>query len=255
MNLLTLFSIELKKIRRTHIFWILLIPLILLWIPAVLNVDSNFSNAAGLSPEMNFFFQMYLGMSWFLYPASLVVITVMLNQLERTNQGILKMLSLPVSAAGLCLGKFLVLLLLSAFQMVCMAVLYYPAAAMASHSAGYDFILPLSTVLYETLVIYISSIPMAAFYWLIAVCIRTSVFSVGIGLATIVPTVLFINSKLWFAYPMCHPYYIMAQLLEQPQTQVYNLSIDLCPLVPVAVAVTLVCLILSCLCFGRSERR
>ena len=79
MNLLTIFSIELKKIRRTHIFWILLIPLILLWIPAVLNVDSNFSNAAGLSPEMNFFFQMYLGMSWFLYPASLVVITVMLN--------------------------------------------------------------------------------------------------------------------------------------------------------------------------------
>ena len=116
MNLLTLFSIELKKIRRTHIFWILLIPLILLWIPAVLNVDSNFSNAAGLSPEMNFFFQMYLGMSWFLYPASLVVITVMLNQLERTNQGMLKMLSLPVSAPELCLAKFLILLLLSRFS-------------------------------------------------------------------------------------------------------------------------------------------
>ena len=150
MNLLTLFSIELKKIRRTHIFWILLIPLILLWIPAVLNVDSNFSNAAGLSPEMNFFFQMYLGMSWFLYPASLVVITVMLNQLERTNQGILKMLSLPVSAAGLCLGKFLILLLLSAFQMVFMAVLYYPAAAMASHSTGYDFMQPLCPLYFSS---------------------------------------------------------------------------------------------------------
>ena len=179
----------------------------------------------------------------------------MLNQLERTNQGILKMLSLPVSAAGLCLGKFLILLLLSAFQMVLMAVLYYPAAAIASHSAGYDFILPLSTVLYETLVIYISSIPMAAFYWLIAVCIRTSVFSVGIGLATIVPTVLFINTKFWFAYPMCYPYYLMAQLLGQPQADIYTLSVDLFPLVPVASAVTLVCLIISCLCFGRAERR
>ena len=81
MNLLTIFRIELKKIRRTHIFWILLIPLILLWIPAVLNADSSFGNAAGLSPEMNFFFQSYLGMSWFMYPASLVVITVMLNRL------------------------------------------------------------------------------------------------------------------------------------------------------------------------------
>src|SRR5699024_11640227 len=121
MNLLTIFHIELKKIRRTHIIWILLIPLILLWIPAILNADSNFSNAAGLSPEMNFFFQTFLGLSWFMYPASLVVITVMLNQLERSNQGIQKMLSLPVSAAGLCLGKFLVLLLLAAFQMFMMA--------------------------------------------------------------------------------------------------------------------------------------
>ena len=82
MNLLTIFHIELKKIRRTHIIWILLIPLILLWIPAILNADSNFSNAAGLSPEMNFFFQTFLGLSWFMYPASLVVITVMLNQLN-----------------------------------------------------------------------------------------------------------------------------------------------------------------------------
>ena len=136
-----------------------------------------------------------------------------------------------------------------------MAVLYYPAAAIASHSTGYDFILLLSTVLYETLVIYISSIPMAAFYWLIAVCIRTSVFSVGIGLATIVPAVLLINTKIWFAYPMCYPFYIMSQLLSQPQAEVYSLSIDLFPLVPVAVAVTLVCLTISCLCFGRAERR
>ncbi len=68
MNLLTLFSIELKKIRRTHIFWILLIPLILLWIPAVLNVDSNFSNAAGLSPEMNFSFRCIWGCPGFCIP-------------------------------------------------------------------------------------------------------------------------------------------------------------------------------------------
>src|SRR5699024_2662523 len=121
MNLLTIFHIELEKIGRTHIIWILLIAPIILWIPALLNADSNFSNAAGLSPEMNFFFQTFLGLSWFMYPASLVVITVMLNQLERSNQGMQKMLSLPVYAASLCLGKFLVLLLLAAFQMFMMA--------------------------------------------------------------------------------------------------------------------------------------
>ena len=41
MNLLTIFHIELKKIRRTHIIWILLVPLILLWIPAILNFQCS----------------------------------------------------------------------------------------------------------------------------------------------------------------------------------------------------------------------
>ena len=96
---------------------------------------------------------------------------------------------------------------------------------------------------------------MAAFYWLAAVCIRTSVFSVGIGLAAIVPSVLLINTKAWFAYPMCYPFYILSQFIGQPEADVFTLSVDLFPLLPVAIAVTLVCLTVSCLCFGRAERR
>ena len=36
-------------------------------------------------------------MVWFMIPASLVICTVLLNQTERSDRGILKMLSLPVS--------------------------------------------------------------------------------------------------------------------------------------------------------------
>ena len=255
MNLLRILHIELKKIRRTHIVWLLLVPLVLLWIPGILNVDGNFNAASLLSPEINFFFQSYLGLTWFLYPACLVVITVMLNQLERSSQGILKMLSLPVSPAALCLGKFLVLLLLAALQIVLMTAVYFPAAALASHLTDYDFILPLSSVAYEAVVIYISALPMTALYWLIAVCVRTPVFSVGIGLASIVPTILLINTKAWFAYPMCYPCYILAQFLHEPDLAMSSLSIDLFPLIPVAVAITLLSLTASCLFFGRAERR
>ena len=41
---------------------------------------------------------------------------------------------------------------------------------------------------------------MAAVFWMIANLIQTPVFSVGIGLASIVPSVLMINTKIWFAY-------------------------------------------------------
>ncbi len=39
MSFLKLIGVELKKIRRSHIFWILLIPVILLWIPTLINYD------------------------------------------------------------------------------------------------------------------------------------------------------------------------------------------------------------------------
>ena len=101
MNVFNLFAVELKKIRRTHIFLLLLIPIILLWIPSILHSDMNFSmKAEGISPENNFFIQGFLGLAWFMYPATLVIGTVLLHQTERGNRGIVKMLStakLPVS--------------------------------------------------------------------------------------------------------------------------------------------------------------
>ena len=51
--------------------------------------------AEGISPENNFFIQGFMAMSWFMFPASMVVGTVLLNQTERMNKGILKMLALP----------------------------------------------------------------------------------------------------------------------------------------------------------------
>ena len=59
-----------------------------------------------------------MGYAWFMFPASIVISTVMLVQTERKNKGILKMLALPVSAARLCLVKFSILLLLAAVQMI-----------------------------------------------------------------------------------------------------------------------------------------
>lgn len=255
MNLFTLISIELKKIRRSHIFWILLIPVILLWIPCILNFDMNFQNAAGVLPEQDFFLQSFLGLSWFMYPATLVVITVMLNQTERSNRAILKMLSLPLSPALLGLAKFAVLLLLAAFQMVLMGLLYFPAAAYVSHAADYNFMLPLLTVVKNILAIYASSIPMAAFYWLLATAIQSPVFSVGLGLASIVPSVLLVNTKICYGYPICYPLYMITNLMSRMQQGSQDLSVELFPWLIFALGITLFCLALACLLFGKSERR
>ena len=136
MSFLSLTGVELKKIRRSGILWILVIPIFLIWLTGVINADINFTMGnEGISPENNFFIQSFMGYAWFMYPASIVISTVMLIQTERRNRGILKMLALPVSAARLCLGKVLCPLLLAAAQMLFMTLAYFPQC---SHCVSYS---------------------------------------------------------------------------------------------------------------------
>lgn len=211
MSFLSLIGVEFMKIKRSKIFFILFAATVILWIPSILNADMNFSmQAEGISPENNFFIQGFMGMAWFMFPASMVVGTVLLSQTERTNKGILKMLALPVSTVKLCLAKFVVLLALAASQILMMIGMYYMSAAIVTGTQDYNFILSPLFVLKEAGFIAVSTIPMLAFFWLLAVCIQTPIFSIGIGLASIVPSVLIINTKAWFAYPMSYPFFVMA---------------------------------------------
>ena len=82
MSYLSLIGVELKKIRRSKILLILLIPVIMMWIPGILNADMNFDlRGIPITPENNFFIQGFMGMVWFMIPASLVICTVLLSQL------------------------------------------------------------------------------------------------------------------------------------------------------------------------------
>ena len=52
---------------------------------------------------------------------------------------------------------------------------------------------------------------MLTFFWMLAVCIVAPVFSVGAALASIVPSVLMLNTKYWFLYPMSYPFYLIME--------------------------------------------
>ena len=44
--------------------------------------------------------------------------------------------------------------------------------------------------------LFLISIPMAAIYWMLAILFHNTVAAVGVGLATVVPIVLAINTRL-----------------------------------------------------------
>ena len=86
---------------------------------------------------------------------------------------------------------------------------YYIAAAAAGALNDYSFILAPDYVLPFAGKLYLASLPMLTVFWLIAVCISTPIFSVGVGLVSIVPSVLINNTKAWFLYPMGYPFYLI----------------------------------------------
>ena len=181
--------------------------------------------------------------------------TVLLIQNERTNNGILKMLALPVSTSSLCLAKFILLVALAAVYTLASAGAYYISAALASGIADYNFILAPGYVLPMAGKLFLASFPMLTVFWMIAVLITTPIFSVGAGLASIVPSVLLINTKIWFLYPMCYPFYVLVTEYGNLAKNMSSSPIEMIPWIPTAVAVSLACLIIASLSFGRAERR
>lgn len=254
MNFFTLLHVEFLKIKRSRILFILLTATVILWIPSILNAELNFTmEAEGITPEHNFFIQGFLGMAWFLFPASMVVGTVLLNQTERANRGLLKMLALPIPPAQLCLAKFVVLLTLSALQLLMMAGMYYLSAALCSALEGYGFLLPPLFVGKELVLLFLSGIPMLALFWMLSVCIRTPIFSIGIGLASLVPSVLVINTRVWFAYPMAYPLFVITSEYGKLAANLDTAQVELLPWLPVAAAITILALGISCLRFRQEE--
>lgn len=256
MNFLSLIRVEFKKIKRSGILFVLFAAAVILWMPSILNAHMNFEmQAEGISPENNFFIQGFMGMAWFMFPASMVVGTVLLSQTERSNKGILKMLALPIHTGKLCLAKFVVLLVLAAIQILMMTGMYYIGAAICSKTQNYSFILPPLFVAKEIGFLFLSAIPMIAFFWMLSVCIQTPIFSVGIGLASIVPSVLITQTKIWFFYPMSYPFFVITSEYGKLAANLDTVQVQFVPWIPIAIGITMICSGIACIRFGQAERR
>ena len=145
--------------------------------------------------------------------------------------------------------------MLAAVQMVMSIGAYYICAAIVTNTQNYNFVLEPLYVCKIVCSLYAAAIPMAAVYWAISTVIQSPIFSVGIGLASIVPSVLMINTKIWFAYPMSYPFYLLMVAYGRAAEGVYETQIAWLPWLPAAIGITILALAVSCIRFGASERR
>ena len=109
MSFLQLIATEFKKTKRSKIILLLTIAPLLMVVSGVASLKMYMTeNYVGAWSSM--FVQSALGMAYFFVPMSMIVLSVLLSQLELKNNGILKMLALPVSRAKLALAKLVVLI-------------------------------------------------------------------------------------------------------------------------------------------------
>lgn len=254
-HFLTFVRMEGKKLRHSKILLLLGFSAVFLWLPSLMNLELALeAKSAGLSPEDNYRIQGFLAMTWFLYPACMAVCTVLLTQVERSHHGLVKMLTLPLRPAKWCAAKFVVLLFLAALQVLASTAAYFCSATVATLVKGYSFLTPPLLALKEGAMVYLTSIPMLAFFWMIAVAVRTPAFSMGISLAAIVPSVFAINTRLWHIYPPCYPLY-WANWERTHLAGDWNAPFPLLPWLPIALGITVLCLWVSCARYGAAQRK
>ena len=107
MSFLDLLKIEFMKVKRSKIVPLIFIAPLLVVVSGVASLSNYFTpEYTNAWPAM--FIQSALVYAYYLLPFSMIVVCVMIAGRETGNNGILKMLALPVSRCALSIAKFCV---------------------------------------------------------------------------------------------------------------------------------------------------
>ena len=254
MSFLELLKIEFMKVKRSKI-----IPLI--FIAPLLVVTSGIANlSVYFTPEYTnawaaMFIQSALVYAYYLLPFSMIVVCVMIAGRETQNNGILKMLALPVSRYSLSLAKFFVLMVYLIMEMAVFFIVFVIAGIIAAHTTGITEALPLFYLIKWCMGLFFTMLPCAAAMWAITVLFEKTLLSVGLNLLLVIPGVLIANTPLWIVYPYCYSGYLVSCSLHDFTSEGSVRAFSVFPFLPCAIAVFTLALLLAVIKFGRKEMR
>ncbi len=254
MSFIELFKIEFAKVKRGKIIPLIFIAPLLVVASGVANLHSYFT------PEYTnawaaMFIQSALVYSYYLLPFSMIVVCVMIAGRETQNNGILKMLALPVSRYALSVAKFCVLLFYLFMEMVVFLAAFIIAGLIATNSTGITEALPIMYLLKWCAGLFLTMLPSVAAMWAITVLFDKPLLSVGLNLFLVIPGVLVANTPLWIAYPYCYSGYLVSCSLQDFTTTGLNTGFALLPFLPCAILIFVLVLYIAVTRFGKKEMR
>ena len=247
MSFLELLKIEFMKVKRSKIVPLIFIAPLLVVASGVANLREFFT------PEYTnawaaMFIQSALVYSYYLLPFSMIVVCVMIAGRETGNNGVLKMLALPVSRYALSAAKFCVLLFYLLMEMVVFLAVFVI-------QEGITETLPLMYLLKWCAGLFLTMLPGVAAMWAITVLFDKPLLSVGLNLFLVIPGVLVANTPLWIAYPYCYSGYLVSCSLHDFTATGVSTGFELFPFLPCAVVIFALVLGAAVTRFGKKEMR
>ena len=209
MSFSELLKIEFMKCKRSKIVPLIFIAPLLVVSSGIANLSSYFTpEYTNAWPAM--FIQSALVYAYYLLPFSMIVVCVMIASRETENNGILKMLALPVSRYALSAVKFCVLIFYLFMEMVVFLAVFVIGGLIATKTMGVTETLPIFYLLKWCFSLFLTMLPCIGTMWAITVLFEKPLLSVGLNLLLVIPGVLVANTPLWIAYPYCYSGYLVS---------------------------------------------
>ena len=249
-----LLTIEFMKIKRSQ-----MIPLVFL--APLLVVSSGAANLHRyFSPDYTnawaaMFIQSALVYAYYLLPFSMIVICVMLAGREMGNNGILKMLALPVNRCALSAAKFCVLLFYLFMEMVIFLVVFVISGSLAANRTGISETLPVIYLAKQCAGLFLTMLPALAAMWTVTVVFEKPLLSVCLNLLLVIPGVLVANTPFWIVYPYCYSGYLISCSLHDFNSGGVNTAFNLFPFLPCAILIFVLMLTVAITAFGKKEMK
>ena len=254
MSFLELLKIEFMKVKRSKIVPLIFIAPLLVVASGVANLSRYFTpEYTNAWPAM--FIQSALVYAYYLLPFSMIVVCVMIAGREKGNNGILKMLALPVSRYSLSIAKFCVLAFYLLMEMVVFLAVFVVAGTVATRTMGVTETLPVLYLVKWCAGLFLTMLPCVGTMWAITVLFEKPLLSVGLNLLLVIPGVLVANTPLWIAYPYCYSGYLVSCSLHDFTVESNTMAFSLFPFLPVAVLVFVLVFVVAVIKFGKKEMR
>lgn len=254
MSYLELLRIEFMKVKRSKIVPLIFIAPLLVVASGVANLSRYFTpEYTNAWPAM--FIQSALVYAYYLLPFSMIVVCVMIAGRETGNNGILKMLALPVSRYALSIAKFCVLVFYLFMEMVVFLAVFVIAGTVATRTMAVTETLPILYLLKWCVRLFLTMLPCVGTMWAITVLFDKPLLSVGMNLLLVIPGVLVANTPLWIAYPYCYSGYLVSCSLHDFTVESNTITFSMFPFLPIAILVFALVLAIAVKQFGKKEMR